>query len=112
MWQCANHRPDDRRRLIDTIGPCRHEVADIVINPMFALDISAALKPSMIGIAVGVVAGQHQTPAGSAECPGHLPERRLSQSEGPCAETQVIEGDGKVSNDQNLWMALGQVTCS
>jgi hypothetical protein len=56
MWQRANHRPDDRRCLIDTIRPCRHEVADKVIDPTFAVDISAALKPSVIGIAVGVVA--------------------------------------------------------
>ena len=67
MWQRANHRPDDHRCLIDTIRPCRHEVADIVIDPTFAVDISAALKPSVIGIAVGVVAGERQTPAGPAE---------------------------------------------
>src|SRR5215211_6754987 len=96
MWQRANHRPDDRRCLIDTIRPCRHEVADIVIDPSFAVDISAALKPSMIGIAVGVVASERQTPAGTAERSGHLPEHRLGQGEGPCAETQGIEGDGKV----------------
>jgi hypothetical protein len=96
MWHRANHRPDNRRCLIDTIRPCRHEVADIVIDPTFAVDISAALKPSVIGIAVGVVAGERQTPAWTAERPRHLPERRLGQGEGPCAETQGIEGDGKV----------------
>jgi hypothetical protein len=53
------------------------------------------LKPSVIGIAVGVVAGERQTPAGTAERPGHLPERRLGQGEGPYAETQGIEGDGR-----------------
>src|SRR3954452_16359959 len=55
------------------------------------------LEPSVIGIAVGVVAGERQTPARTAERPGHLLERRLGQGEGPCTETQGIEGNGKVS---------------
>jgi hypothetical protein len=79
MWQRANHQPDDRRCLIDPIRPCRHEVADIVIDPSFAVDISAALKPSVIGIAVGVVAGERQTPAGDRRA-SRTPARTSARS--------------------------------
>src|SRR3954452_4076271 len=96
MWHRANHRPDDRWCLIDSIRPCWHEVADIVIDPTFAVDVSAAFEPSVMGIAVRVVAGERQAPARTAERPGSLPERRLGQGECPCAEAQGVEGDGEV----------------
>jgi hypothetical protein len=47
----------------------RYAAGFSAIDPTFAVDISAALKPSVIGIAVGVVAGERQTQPGPPSVP-------------------------------------------
>src|SRR5262249_33588614 len=87
----ADDWADDRRHLVDPIRPVRHQVAGVVVDPGFAVDLSGALEARVHGIAVGARALELERPARPADRADELLHRSDPDDEGAAPELEVVE---------------------
>src|SRR5215470_14024003 len=96
MRNGTDHRADDRGTLVDPIRPRRHDVAGVVVNPLFAVDDTLALETHAPRRAVTDRAVEIERPARTADATLEHPHGRVFDGDVSASELELVEAGRNV----------------
>src|SRR5215469_3106030 len=96
MRNGADHRAYDRGTLVDSIRPRRHDVAGVVVDPLFSVDDALALEAHAPRRAVTDRAVEIERPARPVDAALEHPHRRVLDADVAAPELELVEAGRNV----------------